>query len=65
MHGRKEEQLVRNFKENGHVIVRDYRYDEIWIDGQIKSKLGPLSYEVRTEQGSVWKKNPMWIKCEI
>ncbi|XP_056017099.1 uncharacterized protein K02A2.6-like [Ostrea edulis] len=47
----------REFKENDHVIVRDYRNKDKWINGQIRSKLGPLSYEVTTEQGSVWKRH--------
>ncbi|XP_062592417.1 uncharacterized protein K02A2.6-like [Saccostrea cucullata] len=51
-----EKGTVREFKENDHVIVRDYRSNNKWIDGQIRSKLGPLSYEVTTKQRSVWKR---------
>ncbi|XP_048731638.2 uncharacterized protein K02A2.6-like [Ostrea edulis] len=52
-----ERGTIREFKENDHVIVRDYRNNDKWINGQIRSKLGPLSYEVNTNQGSVWKRH--------
>ena len=44
------------------MIVRDYRYRDKWINGHVKSNLGPLTYEVTTESGSVWKRHADQIR---
>ena len=54
--------VIREFDKEDHVIVRDYRNHDKWINGQVKSKLGPLTYEVTTESGSVWKRHADQIR---
>lgn len=54
--------VIREFDKEDNVIVRDYRNHDKWINGQVKSKLGPLTYEVTTESGSVWKRHADQIR---
>lgn len=48
---------IRNFSNGQSVMVRDYRGNLPWIYATIQSKLGPLSYKVETEEGSVWRRH--------
>nr|XP_022323016.1 uncharacterized protein K02A2.6-like [Crassostrea virginica] len=57
--------VIREFDKEDHVIVRDYRNHDKWINGQVKSKLGPLTYEVTTESGSVWKRQGLRRTCKM
>ena len=54
--------VIRELNKEGNVIVRDYRNHDKWINGQAKSKLGPITYEVTTESGSVWKRHADQIR---
>ena len=54
-----KKRVIREFDMENNAIVRDYRNRDKWINGHVKSKLGPLTctYEVTTESGSVWKRH--------
>ena len=54
--------VIRELDKEDHVIVRDYRNHDKWINRQVKSKLGPLTYEVTTESRSVWKRHADQIR---
>ena len=46
---------VRMFTMGQSVMVRDYRKKIPWIHATVMSSLGPLTYQVKTDKGGVWR----------
>lgn len=48
---------VRMFTMGQSVMVRDYRGKIPWIHATVMSSLGPLTYQVKTDEGGVWRRH--------
>lgn len=48
---------VRIFTIGQPVMVRDYRGQTPWIHATVIASLGPLTYQVKTEEGGVWRRH--------
>ena len=48
---------VRMFTMGQSVMVRDYRGKIPWIHATVMSSLGPLTYQVNTDEGGVWRRH--------
>jgi hypothetical protein len=48
--------IVRSFTNGQYVMVRDYRGNTPWIHATVTSSLGPLIYQVKTNEG-VWRRH--------
>ncbi len=48
---------VRNLLPGEAVMVRDFRHKNEWIPGIIVNKIGPVSYSIRTNCGTVVRRH--------
>lgn len=48
---------LRTFNIGDHVLVRDYRKDQLWQSGIIHSSTGPLSSQVEISPGKYWRRH--------
>ncbi|XP_033125619.1 uncharacterized protein K02A2.6-like [Anneissia japonica] len=47
----------RNLDIGQKVVAHDYRGKDKWIAGEVTKKNGPLSYDIRTQEGGTWKRH--------
>lgn len=50
-------ETVREFETGQSVMVRDYRGKIPWISAVVQSKIGPLTYKVKTTEGADWRRH--------
>ncbi|XP_055714808.1 uncharacterized protein K02A2.6-like [Phlebotomus papatasi] len=53
-----DEKIHRSFKVNDRIAVRNYKEGEVkWKFGTIQEKLGKLHYDVRLDNGKLWRRH--------
>ena len=48
---------MRNFEVGETVMIRNYRGRPKWFTGTILKKCAPLSYQVKTHSGLIWRRH--------
>ena len=46
-----------NFAPGNHVLVRNYTGSSRWLPGIVETVLGPVSYQVKLNNGRLWKRH--------
>ena len=49
--------IQRELSIGQKVMVRNERPGMLWIPGEVQKQLGPVTYQVRTDSGQVWKRH--------